>query len=209
MIPSRTSYLPVLLVVCFSALAPTAGAAGLQLALNAGARGGMLEIPCFEGFEFSWSADVEMRGEGMNLSSADAGAAVVGEGVLRFPGRPVELLFRGEAVEGADGVVLQAGIRNTGSEAVRLHLLTPLHARFRPRGDPRAWLISALDKTRPGSAGAGVGPAGVQSDDPGERMRRVVPPGRAGDARRAGRGCRRVCRTPDLRRGGRGGVAPR
>ncbi|MFO1529561.1 MAG: hypothetical protein U1F77_07475 [Kiritimatiellia bacterium] len=139
--------------MCFPALAPVAEAAGLQLALNAGSRGGALEVPSCAGFQFSWSAEVEMRGEAVPLSSSDAGATVVGEGVLRFPGRPVELLFRGEALAGADGVVLQVGIRNTGDEAVRLRLLTPLQGRFRPRGDPRAWLITALDKPIPEQPG--------------------------------------------------------
>lgn len=153
MIPPRTSYLSALLAVCFSALAPPAGAAGLQLILSDGSRGGTLEAPSCEGFQFSWSAEVEVRGSVVQISSSDAAATVVGEGVLRFPAQPVELLFRGEAVEGADGVVLQAGIRNTGDEAVRLRLLTPLQGRFRPRGDPRAWRITALDKPIPEQPG--------------------------------------------------------
>lgn len=104
-----------------------------------------MEVPCLDGFEFSWAADLEIRGESVRLSSAQ-GEAVDGSGVVRFAGRPIELVFRSENIADTTGIMVQAGIRNTGDEPVRLQLLTPLQARFRPRGKAGAWLITALDK---------------------------------------------------------------
>ena len=123
-----------------------------RLAPAADSRGFSMEVPCLDGFEFSWAADLEIRGESVRLSSSQ-GEAVDGSGVVRFAGRPIELVFRSEDIADTTGIMVQAGIRNTGDEPVRLQLLTPLQARFRPRGDAGAWLLTALDKPIPEQPG--------------------------------------------------------
>ena len=143
----RSGRLAVLLFAAgcgWAAVAAAHGHGAVNAALDADGRTFTVTAPGVIVFRAGWSATIERGGQQRVLSSVEGGR----EGTtIRFRDAGVELLSRFEQVDGAPGVMAQAGIRNAGAEAVKLVSVTPVALEGRVAGSSAEWLVTALDKS--------------------------------------------------------------
>jgi signal transduction histidine kinase len=92
-----------------------------------------------------------LSAEGVLVSPPEAisentpfGLASKKEVVLRFDKQPVELLLRLGSVKNVLGLLVQAGVRNTGTKPFQLESLHPVMLTGQVTGSPRGWLLTAL-----------------------------------------------------------------
>ena len=134
----------------------------VQAGLAADGRGFTLTAPGFNGFTGGWSGRILKEGRQRVLSSSDGIVRTGQVTTIGFPDVGVELLFRLDPVPGSAGMMVQAGIRNTGTGSVSLVSVSPVEAKFRVDGDAKDWLVTRLDT----SATAVVPPVVALMDKP-------------------------------------------
>ena len=139
----------------------------VSAALAADGRGFTIAAPGLIGFRAGFSATVEVDGQPLVLSSAAGtvvsrgesapeatpyGAAAVTGAVIHFEKEQLDLLLRLGQVPGMPGVLLQAGLCNTGTAPVKLATLAALAmddaAGLKPEGAPASWLVTGWQATR-------------------------------------------------------------
>jgi signal transduction histidine kinase len=106
--------------------------------------------------ELDHDAGVSLSTE-LNHTQTDAGervsdrpVVVEGEVVsIPFPEQGVDLLLRTGKPDAFPSVWMQAGVRNTGSQTIRLASSSPLEARLRVEGRPTDWLLTGLHVRSP------------------------------------------------------------
>jgi signal transduction histidine kinase len=132
----------LLLTLGFGVAAPAAdGHEGLDAAFEADGRTFRIVATGVMDFRASFSASIQLGGRRLVLSSTE------GERIgsnIRFAGEGVELFCRLEEVDGMSGVLLQAGIRNTGTAALKLISVTPLAMEGQLEGSLPEWLVTAM-----------------------------------------------------------------
>jgi hypothetical protein len=105
-----------------------------------------------------FSATVEISGKQHVLSSTTGslqpavhskestpyGEANVVTSTIHFEPEQLDLMLRLGEVPGVPVVLLQAGIRNSGQQAIKLISVTPVQSEISVEGDPADWLITRL-----------------------------------------------------------------
>lgn len=105
-----------------------------------------------------FSAKVEINGKRRDLSSTTGsllsavqstestpyGEAKVITSTIHFEPEKLDLMLRLGQVPGVPVVLLQAGIRNSGQQAIKLISVTPVQSEVTVEGDPADWLITRL-----------------------------------------------------------------
>jgi signal transduction histidine kinase len=135
-----------------------------------------LSVPGLGGFRAGFLATVECGGRTQVLDSAAGrlagppqggslptpfGAAETTDAVLRFEREGMDLLFRLGRLPGGKAFFARAGVRNGGTNAVRLVSLTPVASTMLPAGAAGEWLLTGLNPATPAVSGLdGIG-AGV------------------------------------------------
>ncbi len=141
--------------------------------LDADGRTITVTVPGMEGFRCGFAARAQIAGSELELSSAAGrsmgppahsteatpyGQAEVAGTTIHFDNEQVDLLFHLGWVPGVPGVLLQAGIRNTGHAPLKLDSLTAVAMDeagpggrvggagcvLQPAGKPEDWLITGL-----------------------------------------------------------------
>ena len=161
-------FIAVLLLVLLAPLAclaqPKTGQ--VSASLDADGRSVTIMAPGFSAFSSGFSVNIEVGGKRVNLSSAEGtvqraansnestpyGQATVVTSTIHFEQEQLDLMLRLGQVPGVPAVLLQAGVRNTGDQPVKLFSLTPVltspDQRFKRQagivveGDPADWLIT-------------------------------------------------------------------
>lgn len=123
---------------------------GIDAAFEPDGRRFRIIVPGVMNFRAGFSATIRIAERNIALSSA--GGEKTGPNI-RFADEGVELFCRLEHPDGIPGVLLQAGIRNTGTDPLKLISLTPLAMEGQLEGNLPEWLVTALvesaDETTP------------------------------------------------------------
>lgn len=150
------------LALPFTALSAPGARNGLNAAVDADGRTFTVTVPGVIAFQAGYSATVEIDGKRLVLSSDMASqlthadrsneatpydSAEVTATTFSFENAQVDLLFRFGLVPGVTGVTAQAGIRNAGTQAVRLFSVAPVALAGQVAGNPSEWLVTALNES--------------------------------------------------------------
>jgi signal transduction histidine kinase len=132
---------------------------GVDMRLEDGGRRVTLIAPGMTAFRGGFSATLSSNGQQRELLSTNGvptgsaepvtentpyGVAELTATMVRFENEHIDLLLRFGRVPGVMGLVMQAGIRNTGKESINLLAVKPIAMTGRLVGNPADWFVTSL-----------------------------------------------------------------
>jgi len=130
------------MVLGCAVLAQAGFAVSIQMATDG--RGFILAAPGITNCMVSWSAMGERNGKVWVVSSSARDGTTGTVTTTHFPAPGLDLLLRFNPAPDSVGVMVQAGIRNTGDSPLTLGTIMPVVAQFQPLGDQADWLVTRL-----------------------------------------------------------------
>lgn len=133
----------------------------LSAAISAGERTMIVKADVFSEWKSGYSAKIWINNQEHDLRSSEGnliadsaaaeteqtprGAAVMTTRTLHYPEHGVNVIYRFGRVSGCASLIMQVGVKNVGTQEVRLVSVTPLDAQFRLQNDEKHWRLTALN----------------------------------------------------------------